>query len=287
MGVVCAGHVNWDHTFLVDRLPDPDCEARVETRVAGGGGGAANVSRGLVGLGVSATVLGAVGDDERGDTAVAGLSTAGVQTDHVRRVTGTPTTEKYLVVGDAGEVVVLGCAGANESFAADDLPPETLAASGYLHLTGQRPATAAELAGRARAAGATVSFDPGRRLGDRDFSATLDLTDLLFVTDREAAWVPDDWLTAGRTLVVKRGADGADVRTPATTRTHPGFAVDPRDTTGAGDAFAAGYLAARRDGADEDRALAVANACGAVATQVVGSRAPLDWEAVRTLLEEE
>lgn len=49
-------------------------------------------------------------------------------------------------------------------------------------------------------------------------------------------------------MVVKQGSGGATVVTDDGEVTHPGFAVDPVDTTGAGDAFAAGFLAARTPG---------------------------------------
>jgi ribokinase len=68
---------------------------------------------------------------------------------------------------------------------------------------------------------------------------------------------------------------------------HPGFGGHPDvevvDTTGAGDAFAAGYVAAQLAGLDAEGRLAVGNACGALATTVVGARAQFDREAVGRL----
>ena len=93
--------------------------------------------------------------------------------------------------------------------------------------------------------------------------------------------------------------------------THPGFETTALDTTGAGDAFAAGYLAARRgvvsesvqtaaaatagdrslpgrtagDGVNVATALAVANACGAVAAGEVGARVAISWDRIRAVLD--
>ena len=49
-----------------------------------------------------------------------------------------------------------------------------------------------------------------------------------------------------------------------------GYPVDPTDTTGAGDGFDAGFLASWLGGDPLDRALALANACGALSTQARG-----------------
>ncbi|MFB6068313.1 MAG: carbohydrate kinase family protein [Halobacterium sp.] len=283
--VICAGHVNWDVTLRVDRLPVPDGEARIEAQSTGGGGSAANVAATLSGLDVSASLLGSVGTDDRGRAARADLADAGVDCTHVVEIADASTTVKYLVVDRTGEVMVFGSEGANERFEASALPRSALAAADHLHLTSQVPETAAELARRATEAGVDVSFDPGRRVRDRDYAAALRAADFLLLNARETELaleaVPD---VAGNVLVVKRGARGAELRTSERTYDHPGFDVDVVDTTGAGDAFAAGFVAARIDGGDYDRALAVANACGALATTRVGARVAIDWNAVDALL---
>jgi ribokinase len=105
---------------------------------------------------------------------------------------------------------------------------------------------------------------------------------VVFLNEREAA-VALGWVPETATAVIKRGADGAEVRAPDGTATHPGYAVDAVDTTGAGDAFAAGYIAARLAGDEAESALATANACGALTATMPGARVPLDWTAVRRL----
>ena len=54
---MCAGHVNWDITLRVDRLPGPDDEARVRERSEGGGGSAANVAAALAMLSCEARLF--------------------------------------------------------------------------------------------------------------------------------------------------------------------------------------------------------------------------------------
>ena len=284
--VICAGHVNWDVTLRVEALPDPDGEVAVDSRRSGGGGSAANVANGLVDLDVDSALLGSVGDDEHGRTAREELVDSGVDADHVITDPETDTTTKYIIVEPSGEVMVLGCPGANEAFEAEDLPEEALASADHLHMTSQRPETATRLAERAREHDVPVSFDPGRRIDQRGYGPALTSVDYLFLNDREAALALDAFDLDGQTLVLKHGPDGAEVRRGDRRSAHPGYPIEVVDTTGAGDAFAAGFIAASVDGADDDRALAVANACGALASKAPGARTSLAWADVRAFLGE-
>ena len=277
--VVAAGHVNWDVTLRVDSLPEPDGEAQLVSQRRSGGGSAANVACALAGFDVDTGLVGSVGDDENGLLARRELESTGVDLQGLRVVADAETSVKYLVVDADGEVMVLGNDGANEAVTPEDADAEYVAGADHLHLTSQRPDTAAHLAELASEAGCTVSFDPGRRLDERDYADTIALADVLFVNDREALEVlesgaayPESELS-DRVVVVKHGADGATVHTPDCSYDHPGFDVETVDTTGAGDAFAAGFLAVLLDHpADHERALEFANACGALAARTEGAR---------------
>jgi ribokinase len=284
--VVCAGHVNWDVTLRLDRLPTPDGEARIVEQQGAGGGSAANVATGLATLGLETALLGSVGDDENGHLVRRALEDAGVDCGPLVTAAA-ETAVKYLLVATDGEVMVLGNDGANESYAAADLGREWLAAADHLHLTSQDPTTATRLADRALEQGCSVSVDPGRRVGDRDFGSVVDRADVVFYNRREAAQVANHRQDGGSgpIRVIKHGAGGAEVHAPTGRRTHDGYDVEPVDTTGAGDAFAAGFLAVVLDSdePDYDRALAVGNACGALAAREHGARVRLDWGAIERL----
>jgi ribokinase len=285
--VICAGHVNWDVTLHVDRLPTADGEARITDQRQGGGGSASNVAAVLAQLDLDAMLFGSVGDDEHGMLVEYELDELGVETD-LAVVPDEQTTVKYLIVDGDGEVVVLGNEGANEGLRPDDLDETRTRSADHLHLTSQRPATAERLAEIAHDEGVPVSFAPGRRLADRDYARVATLADVLFLNDRESRAYCDDPKTAaseaGQTLVVTRGDDGAVAYTPDGVFEHDGFDVDPVDTTGAGDAFAAGFLAAQFD-RDVTSALAVANACGAIAAQTMGARTDVSWADLEPYLD--
>ncbi len=284
MRVICAGHVNWDVTLHVDHFPKPDGEGRITDRSQSSGGSASNAAVALAGLDADPLVLGSVGRDDHGTKARGELAAAGVETLLVE--SDEPTAVKYLIVDENGGVAVLGNDGANEAFCASDLPAETLAEADHLHLTGQDPATAATLARDAAAADVPVSFDPGRRLPFRDYSAVLSHADILFCNDREADHAEDSGLfDTVPTVVVKHGDCGATAYIDDRTVTNAGYPIESVDTAGAGDAFAAGYLLANAQAADPERVLAVANACGALAAQSPGAQTTLDWESVWDLVD--
>lgn len=278
MRVVCAGHVNWDVTLRVDRLPCADGESRIHDRTECGGGSAANVAVALSGLSCESVAVGSVGDDEYGERAVERLREAGVETD-VRVVDGVTAT-KYILVDEDGEVALLGTNGANEALAPGDVSPSMLDGADAVHLTGQRPDTAARIAGLADERGLPVSFDPGRRVADRDYGAVFERADLLFATEREAAAIDAEvpW------TVTKRGRDGASLVSPEGRFEHEGYRVDTTlDSTAAGDAFAAGFLAVWLADGDPERALRVANACGALAADAEGARIDLSWDRIESM----
>ncbi|WIV67812.1 carbohydrate kinase family protein [Natrialbaceae archaeon AArc-T1-2] len=274
--VLTSGHVNWDVTLRVDRLPEPDGEAAIRSQRSSGGGSAANVATALARLEVEAGLVGSVGDDDNGLLARRELTDEGVDLAGLRVLENAETAVKYLLVDDAGEVAVLGNDGANEAVRPADVDPDRVRMADHVHLTGQRPDTAAYIASVADEAGVSVSFDPGRRLADRDYDEALARADVVFVTDREAESILTEAYPGStfsdRLVVVTHGSDGAHVHTPNGSIAHPGFDVESIDTTGAGDAFAAGFIATRLEGGDVERALEYANACGALAASREGAR---------------
>ncbi|AFZ72362.1 carbohydrate kinase family protein [Natronobacterium gregoryi] len=276
--VLTAGHVNWDVTLRVDRLPEPDGESAIRSQSQSGGGSAANVAAALAGLEVDAGLVGSVGDDDNGVLARRDLEAAGVSLEGLRVVDDAETAVKYLLVDDEGEVAVLGNDGVNEAVAPDDVDSDRIRSADHVHLTSQRPDTATRIAEIASDAGVTISFDPGRRLEDREYGNALALADILFANDREiASLLEGEYEHVGseygdRIVVVKHGGDGAKLHTPELTYDHPGFDVEPVDTAGAGDAFAAGFLAVALTDGDLERALEYANACGALTASKEGAR---------------
>jgi sugar/nucleoside kinase (ribokinase family) len=180
-------------------------------------------------------------------------------------------------------------AGANDALAEEDLADELLAAGGQLHVSGyallragSRPAALAAIA-RARDAGMTVSVDPSSAgLLSPAFAEDARGAGLLIPNAEEAEALTGeaDPEVAARALtrgfgevVVKLGARGAlwtDGRSAVRCEAVPVDEVV--DSTGAGDAFAAGLLAARASGAEPAEALEAATRLAARAVVTPGGR---------------
>ncbi|KQX66812.1 carbohydrate kinase family protein [Angustibacter sp. Root456] len=293
--VVVIGDVMTD---VVARADDPlalgsDTAAHVQTRQGGAG---ANVAHWLASFGCSVRFVGRVGDDPFGREAVAVLSAAGVDAHVVvdpMRSTGTVV----VLVGADGERTMLPDAGANSALSADDLPPLTPDDASWLHLSGYTllnpgsgPAGEAALA-RAAASGVPRSLDvasaaPLEALGGREFLRLTEGVELVFCTLDEAEVLvgtrdPDTAVArltgTYRDVVLKTGATGARWARQDATGVHVpacAAAAPVVDTTGAGDAFAAAYLAALLAGEQVPGRLT--RACRAAAGIVVrvGARPP-------------
>ena len=85
-------------------------------------------------------------------------------------------------------------------------------------------------------------------------------------------------------MAVKRGAAGALAGRGSERVGEPGFAVEAIDTTGAGDAFDAGFLAGLLTGEDLPACVRRGNACGALTAAHVGGAGGFDHVRVEALL---
>ncbi len=284
--IVVAGDVMTDVVATVGGpiAHGSDTAARIVQR---GGGAAANVAVWLARAGAAVTLIARVGDDLAGRMAAETLHAEGVDA----RLTTDPvlsTGTCVVLVEPGGERTMLPDVGANAALEAVPLPAGArhLHVSGYavLHL-GSRPAALALLAA-ARAAGLTVSVDPSSaaplaRTGPAAFLQWIAGADLLIPNRDEAAVltgaadpeVAARSLTAhAREVVVKLGADGALWTDGTRVERAAAFPVPEADTTGAGDAFAAGLLAARAAGADPRAQLRSGCALAARAVARAGAR---------------
>ena len=225
---------------VVVRLDEPLApgDDRAAVTLAWPGGQAANVAAWAAELGADARLVARVGDDPAGELVVRALRAWGVE------VVGP-------AAGRTGIVVSIAAAGdrtmASDRGSAPELAPRDLDEAWFdcdvLHVSGyalhREPIASAALAaaGFARARGARISLDVSSSslLDDAVRARARELRpDLTFATEAEQAALgalDTDW-------VLKRGARGLT----AAGRDYPALPTDAVDTTGAGDALAAGYL---------------------------------------------
>ena len=292
MTFYCLGDLMVD---VVARLFGPLAEGSDSPAVIAyvGGGSAANTAAWLTRVGVDSVFVGAIGDDAAGQSQLESLHTLGVD---VRfRVDRTrPTGTCLVLVAPTGERTMVPDPGANLALQEFDVPIDEFAAGDHLHVSGyallrdSRDAglhalSAAVDAGMAVSVGA-ASAAPLGLLGAEPFLKLLPSEVLLFANEKEAAVLTGRAGTAlelvtglagnGRQVVVTAGSgdaawsDGSDSVT---------MAAEPLDrpeldTTGAGDAFAAGFLAARGRDASPAVCLRDGHALAAAACRTTGGR---------------
>jgi len=197
----------------------------------------------LVAGAVSAGVwmLGAVGDDQLGASALEALRSDGVQTDHVLVTPDAPTGVALIAVGDDGENQISVAPGANLALtpthaidALEALRPDLLLAS----LEIGEPTIRAAI-GWSHDHGTPVVLNPAPF---QPWVSEL-LPVATHVTPNEGEFAQLGDVPAGVTVIETRGADGARIHTGDDVVEVPAIAVDAVDTTGAGDCFN-GVLAA-------------------------------------------
>ncbi|MEO6713723.1 MAG: sugar kinase [Mycobacteriales bacterium] len=266
-----------------------------------GGGSAANVATWLASLraapgSAGVVYVGRVGNDSAGRTQVDALSAAGVD---VRAAIdlARPTGAVVVLVGDDGERTMFPDRGANAALSAADLPDDVFRRGSHLHVSGysllEESSRAAALAAleRARAAGMTISVDPSsaaplRALGAATFLEWTRGADLCIANLAEASELAGDDApgelarrlasSTYREVVIKLGAEGAVWSDGDTFVSAPAVTSRVVDTTGAGDAFAAGFLSSWVTGAPAHEALAAGAGLAAIACATVGGRPPMD-----------
>ena len=247
MRVVVLGDAMADVVALHDAplAPGTDTPARVRLRP---GGSAANVAGWLARAGAEVTLVCRVGTDPLADVALGGLDGVAVA---AARDPGRPTGTCVVLVAPDGERTMLPDPGANAALAPADVDPGLFAPGAVLHVAGYallrpgpRAAARAALA-LARGAGMRTSLDPSSAGLLAAAPALLELAgpvDLLLANEDEAPLVAEAGGPGER--VVKLGARGARWTDGRRVLALPAPAARVVDTTGAGDAFAAGFLSA-------------------------------------------
>jgi ribokinase len=187
----------------------------------------------------------------------------------------------YILTDAQGERTILVAPNTNDDLNEPDLPWEALAAAPYLHLTafaGHGPLALQRLIAGRVPESVRLSLDPGDLYARRGWLALEDILDHLeTLLVNEAEWrqlggepqVHPNW--APPLVVIKRGARGARLLTPLRYLDFPvelgGGLVD---TLGAGDVFAAGYLAGRLMGLHLNACVRLGNRAAAVSLRGAG-----------------
>jgi sugar/nucleoside kinase (ribokinase family) len=250
------------------------------------GGSGAILACGAAKLGLRVAISTVVGDDlfgrfMRDALSEAGVDTSGIGVDEVMQ------TGITVVLSGDDDRAILTMPGTIAGLRSELIDPSLLARARHVHVSSYYLQTALAPALPARfdeihAAGATTSLDPNwdpTGLWDGGLLDLLPKVDVFLPNAMEAtrsAHTSDlegavrALAARARLVVVKNGDRGALAGEGDTVYRVDGMLTQAVDTTGAGDSFDAGFLAAWLNGEPVDRALAVANACGSLSTRAMG-----------------
>jgi sugar/nucleoside kinase (ribokinase family) len=263
---------------------------RRATIVARPGGSAANQAVWLAHFGVAANLVGRVGArDHRAQSEW--FARAGVQpslaADAVQE-----TGRLIALVDPSGERSFLTDRGANDGLCEADIPDALVAGADAIHLSGYSFVASsprrAVLGAMAKAGETPVSVDPAsaeflREMGPANFLEWTRGCAICFPNSDEAEVLTGHTDRAAQLaelarhyplVVVKRGSEGCEAASVSNRWREPAPLAKVIDTTGAGDAFVAAFLAARLGCASLQECLRRAVAAGALATETVGGGPP-------------
>lgn len=287
LDLLVLGDVNPDLILTGDVTPAfGQTERVVDGALLTVGGSGAITACAAARLDLRVAICGVVGDDHFGRFMRVQLASRGVDVGGLVIDPATPTGVT-VVLSRPEDRASLTHPGTIALLSAERVDRELVRSARHLHVSQffMQDALRPDLAGLfddAHAAGATTSIDPnwdptGR--WDSGLDDLLPLTDVFLPNAAELRFVADDpdlesaaraLARSAGTVVVKMGADGAfavrgDQRVDA-----PPMPATATDSTGAGDSFDAGFLAAHLAGDPLEDAVRVASACGALSTGALG-----------------
>jgi sugar/nucleoside kinase (ribokinase family) len=287
LDLLVFGDVNPDLVMRGDVTPAFGQAERIvdEARLTVGGSGAI-LACGAARLGLRVAIAGVVGDDLFGAFMRDHLVERGVDVSGLVVDRELPTGLTVVLSGRTDRAILTSL-GTIASFRAPMIDRDMLTSARHVHVSSfflQRGLVPdlPELFVEAHASGATTSLDPNWDPSggwDGGLGDLLPSVDMLMPNEMEAtrlAHTSDLEIAIAvlrqhvPTVVVKAGDRGAVAVGPGGRATAPVMRVATVDTTGAGDSFDAGFLAATLGGESLERSLEIANACGALSTMAAG-----------------
>lgn len=293
--VICLGIFVADVVARpVDKWPDRGRLVLVDDMQLHTGGCAANTAVGLVRMGIPTGIIGKVGADAFGDFFRRAMEREGVDTRGMVVDASSHTSATMVMVHADGERSFIHFIGANAVLRPEDVDFEIIRPAKILHVAGAMimPGLDGEptalLLKRAKQAGIITAMDtvwdttgrwmelvkPGLPYVDY-FLPSFEEAKML-AGKQDPADVAQVLRDAGAGVVaLKMGTRGCYVRSADAELRLPAYRVNTVDATGAGDAFAAGFLAGVALGWDLERTAKLANAAGALCTTAMGTTAGL------------
>ena len=289
MKALCIGDLALDVVALLrtEITYGSDTQAHISTH---GGGTGGNVATWLGSKKVPVFLVTRVGKDTAGDALIRELDSFGVE-HNAEAIEGIHTGVVISLVDGNGERTMFPDSGANAGLSLKDLPSlaeiSVAYISGYSFLNPTSRPGVIEMAKVINKHAIPIIFDPAS-IGSMNFRGKegldemLQLTDVMILNRSEAEFLSGvtgvdraltELLKKVPCVVIKTGADGAIAQSrDGNVLSIPAHPADVKDTTGAGDAFAAGFIASWMKSRDLSTALTNATQYAAECVAIIGAR---------------
>ncbi len=267
LDVTTLGTCNVDFVMKVPRFVESDDEVDVEELLPSIGGSAANFAVETARQGLKTGIMARVGRDYFGRLALEKFDDEGVNRTRLIQIGGKKTGMAFITVDPHGERSMYISMGANASFELEKNDFEHIKSSKILHITGMYR----EVVEKASKHANFLSLNPGTLLSSYGFEAlkkTIKRASIIFLNKKEVEILTQmDFYDGARMLVdegvplvvVTCGKMGAKLFTEKGQIKSPTKQVKAVDTTGAGDAFAAGFISSFFRGEKLEKCLEVGN----------------------------
>jgi sugar/nucleoside kinase (ribokinase family) len=301
--VVALGDTNIDMSMVGGQEPKMGQEILVKNMVVSPAGSTGYFAFAISRLGDECRFVGRVGGDYFGRLIVDEMKSFGISTTYVKVDPDVSTGVTISIVSDSGERALVSYLGPTELLSIGDIDERALRGARHLHIGGFSLLKALhdsvpQILMRAHKTGITTSLDTGwDPVGQWDVAEALQWVDIFFPNEEEASAITDEknvlraaakLLAKGPSaVVVKRGPLGCTVVTREQNIDVPAFKVKPIDTTGAGDAFNAGFVYSYLRGKSLQECAEYGNAAGALKTLRSGCRGLPDPRSVESLIRKE
>lgn len=276
--VIGFGALNMDKIYSVDSIPKKDEEVFVTNLELHPGGSAANTIVGLKRLDMSVSIIGKVGNDEDGGLLMQVFREEGVDTTAIVRGEGRSGSAMVLIDKDGNRAIIVD-PGVNDTIQCGEMNLEHISNFRLLHLTSF---ICREFEGSFESQKKLVddfegeiSFDPGMvyaKRGLESLKPLLSSTKIFMPSESELRILTGENYQKGASLILEEGPDIVAVKLGnrgcfVTNRDQeievPADPVKVIDTTGAGDAFNAGFISGYLNGLDLEK-------CGRLGNTVAG-----------------
>jgi sugar/nucleoside kinase (ribokinase family) len=298
--VVAIGDINVDISMIGGPNPEMGREVLVDKMVVSPAGSTGYFAFGIAKLGEECRFVGRLGGDYFGKLILEKMKSFGISSTYVKIDPDISTGITVSFVSKGGERSLISYLGSTELLNSSDIDEKSLMGARHLHI-GALPLLKAlqskvpELFMKAHKLGITTSLDTGwDPTGRWDVEESLQWVDIFLPNEEEASAMTGEknisrasskLLAKGPSaVVIKRGAQGSTVATREGNLDVPAFKVNPVDTTGAGDAFDAGFIFSFLRGKPLLECAKYGNAAGALKTLRAGCEGLPDLKSVDHLV---